>query len=562
MKTIQARVSDNLLQHATFMFNNRLKDLLIELFQNSRRAAATKIRVTVSETDSGTRLVLHDNGSGVKDFSTLLHLGHSDWSAETLEREHPAGIGFFALCHSGVEVKSGNQSVLLTKPNYLGDQPAYVETLDYEVEGLQLTFERSESFGEAKGAIESIGQYAGLEVYLNGDLVPAVDFLGEALFVREVNGVRIGVYPGANHCHTFNFYGRVLSVLTPEVFSAIPSINSRSTSNIHARFDVRDTKSLNLKLPDRSDVVRDELFDSLMMEGERTLYLYLATLPEHCASFKQYERARVLGVKLQEGIPFLATFCPSPYDSDFSSSLKLGEYSGFRKLIAGKIVAVDACSDSVEGADFTLAANRSYFPASCVLPSEIEDATLVDADDLKQYRGYSWANQIPVLSEFQIIVDDKPIDELAGPLVIADEIVLTCQYVVGEDKQDLRWQVSFAGTTNPSDTEDFTLAVAKASPWVTRQKEPFMLEDTAAFLSFYYHDDAGEDSFDTQLESFQDTVGKWFLRVLGGARAVAQRVATEALHWDLQQALRDAGLRELHFVAADADKTKWDLTLA
>ena len=59
------------------------------MLQNSRRAGATAVNFTFQ----GTNLTVEDDGRGIGDFQHLLSVAESGWDAETIEREHPFGIG-------------------------------------------------------------------------------------------------------------------------------------------------------------------------------------------------------------------------------------------------------------------------------------------------------------------------------------------------------------------------------------------------------------------------------------------------------------------------------------
>ena len=51
-------------------------------------------------------ITIQDDGPGIENVQSLLTLGASVWSIATQEKEDPAGMGFFSLCRSGVEVHS------------------------------------------------------------------------------------------------------------------------------------------------------------------------------------------------------------------------------------------------------------------------------------------------------------------------------------------------------------------------------------------------------------------------------------------------------------------------
>ena len=77
-QTIQARVSTKILQKADRLFNNSLRQVLVELLQNARRAGASLVTViTQVIAPSRIEITFTDNGSGIADFQQLLSLGDS-----------------------------------------------------------------------------------------------------------------------------------------------------------------------------------------------------------------------------------------------------------------------------------------------------------------------------------------------------------------------------------------------------------------------------------------------------------------------------------------------------
>jgi hypothetical protein len=73
-----------------------------ELLQNARRAGATRIAVEYDDQDK--RLVVEDDGSGLKNFSVLLRYAASGWSDDVAAAELPYGMGFLAAVYSAREV--------------------------------------------------------------------------------------------------------------------------------------------------------------------------------------------------------------------------------------------------------------------------------------------------------------------------------------------------------------------------------------------------------------------------------------------------------------------------
>jgi hypothetical protein len=139
MSTIQAAVGQKFLSKSDRLFSNRLSDIFIETLQNARRAGASSVDVTTSEVGKGTRIIFADNGEGIADFSVLLQLGDSNWDQITSDKEDPAGMGFCALLHSGVTVKSRGQQAVINKAGFLGLEPVEVVEADGQRTGPSLS---------------------------------------------------------------------------------------------------------------------------------------------------------------------------------------------------------------------------------------------------------------------------------------------------------------------------------------------------------------------------------------------------------------------------------------
>lgn len=102
LQTNQHRLIENL-RHA---FNE--SSMLGELLQNARRAQASEIRITVDEIS----LTIEDDGSGIADLQTLIHIAESGWSEELQAREHAFGLGILSALYFAehLTVRSQGQS--------------------------------------------------------------------------------------------------------------------------------------------------------------------------------------------------------------------------------------------------------------------------------------------------------------------------------------------------------------------------------------------------------------------------------------------------------------------
>ena len=139
--SITAKVHQGILAKADRLFRNDDAGVWVELLQNARRASAARVDVSIDDSQSrpGTcSITLHDNGIGISDFQALLSLGGSGWDGDTQTKEDPAGMGFFALCRSEVQVHSGNHSVHLSPDVFLGKDAAQIVEMAETVKGTRI----------------------------------------------------------------------------------------------------------------------------------------------------------------------------------------------------------------------------------------------------------------------------------------------------------------------------------------------------------------------------------------------------------------------------------------
>ena len=161
-KTIRGAVNVALLDKADRLFRNNDEGVWIEVLQNARRACATTIAVSIEEVspdgDSCT-VTVEDNGRGITDFQTLVTLGRSGWPEETEAAEDPAGMGFFSLCHSDVEVRSGKKYVRISRAVFLGKADADIEEREEFVPDTRLRFQPSSTRRALVAAPERVTEF-------------------------------------------------------------------------------------------------------------------------------------------------------------------------------------------------------------------------------------------------------------------------------------------------------------------------------------------------------------------------------------------------------------------
>jgi hypothetical protein len=456
MSTIQAAVGQKFLSKSDRLFSNRLSDIFIETLQNARRAGASVVDVTTSEIGKGTRIVFSDNGEGIADFSVLLQLGDSNWDQITSDKEDPAGMGFYALLHSGVTVRSRGQQAVINKAGFLGLEPVEVVEADGPENGTVLVFDRTEKIGVVEDALVRAAEFGALEVSLNGKVVPREDFLKGALLIKEVLGVRIGVY--TNYARSaWNFHGRVIVAdhNLPHL-SRVTVDPKGERGDLYARVDVLEARHIHLKLPDRTAIVEDEKHAALCQEVKTALYEYLASLPQHTARYSDFVEAHKLGVYLNEATPWFKTFYERPSWEGTDGDL----FSEQTSLVAnaGGHAIFDREESESDWLAFTFLVALEHF----------QKLRIVAIDDVTEYEGYSWYGPIPRIRGLRLTIDGKPIKETDSafpPLAIAESIQLTFVLAREGSEETILWDLPFAGFRDGDWSEEFSLVITRSSPW-------------------------------------------------------------------------------------------------
>jgi hypothetical protein len=99
--------------------------VLGELLQNARRAGATRVDVSITESV----IEFKDDGVGIDDFSILLSVAKSGWDDALVRTESCYGAGFLAtlFCCETLEVQSRGQSIKARTEDLIAIKPIVVE---------------------------------------------------------------------------------------------------------------------------------------------------------------------------------------------------------------------------------------------------------------------------------------------------------------------------------------------------------------------------------------------------------------------------------------------------
>ena len=323
-ETVSGRVGPRLLDKADRLFRNDTPGIWIEILQNARRAGATAVDITIEEQTSEpptSVVTVHDNGRGIEKFQELLTLGESGWNEETEVREDPAGMGFYALCRSSVQVDSGYRSLTITPAVFLGKSQATTVALAEPVAGTRLRFNRGETRQQLTASLEQAAEFYPVEVRLDGNALERHNFLEGALYRETIDGIEVGfatVFEWAHHSYpddNWNFYGARIrgAELT---FGGLLLPDRVQPHTIYARFDVLDTARVQLQLPDRKGIIENQFYTEFLVKARAAAYRFFQTQAAHALPFKYWKEAKELGIELPEAACLLTNWHANPADND------------------------------------------------------------------------------------------------------------------------------------------------------------------------------------------------------------------------------------------------------
>jgi hypothetical protein len=483
--TIQAQVSQATLGKVSRLFNASLTDCFNELLQNARRAGASAIKLTLS---SDFHLTIADDGSGIADPQALLTLGESNWSEETQQQENPAGMGIFSLANRDVMIRSHDWQVHLTPAHFTGETIATVTPCEM-ISGTHVSFPLSEAeLSPLRHRVEQSAKFYPLPVWFNGEAMPQQDFLQDAMYAEDWQGLRIGLRQ--EHCWRdarINFYGLTLNPVLPNLCC--------NGNLISVRVDVLNCPQLKLVLPTRKEVVQDAFWITLLNAIRGVLYRYVATLPHHDLSYIQWLQAKSLGVELPVARAMLQEFIPATANADYEADW-------------GQSCSVTERSLLIDIGNLPASERQVFWRA--FQPAQLGYEPVAPNQD---YVGYPWYDRLPHLSQmrFELESEGRIVDldlwreeRLIGSHEVVDqvwaiaqvtdashmvqEIRISCEVLLVDELGECEAQV-----------EDAIVVVSRSSR--------LDVNDLAALLEaayFSYDEDCDGDSSYTQQCNFQE----------------------------------------------------------
>ena len=198
MNEITLKVNQEaLVRNLKFGFTSQVT-VLGELMQNARRAKASVVAFDYEE--SSHRLTVTDDGIGIGDLQQLVTVAESGWDAETIEREHPYGLGFLAAVYASehITVESAGRRLAFATADLLAFRPLAVEPCDTG-SGTRIVLEGLREIPHLEAALRHRAMGFPIEVRYNGESLPRPRALdGGFSFERtEVGEVYLyGAMPG------------------------------------------------------------------------------------------------------------------------------------------------------------------------------------------------------------------------------------------------------------------------------------------------------------------------------------------------------------------------------
>lgn len=562
MSMIRAAISPSILSKADRLFRNDDAGVFVELLQNARRAGATRVTVRIEpivESTHTSNITFHDNGRRIEDFQKLLTLGESDWSAEVRAEEDPAGMGFFSLCHSTVEVWSGNLRTVLSREVFLGGAEAEVERVAERMSGTRIIFTRASGHEALGQALTKVSEFGPIEVQLNGEPVVRHDFLEGSLHREVIDGVEVGFGPsfrwncGGWRDDNWNFHGSVIG----HDFGSISGLLTRNqfnnweTNTLHMRFNVLEVGRVKLQLPDRRAIVQNDQLNEFERKVRAAAYRFLGTQERHVLSFKNWSEARSLDVTLPEASPLLDTWHAATLDDSIDPFFGLGE----RHLLSGSAQAMIVASEIP---------NQHTLEAALQNASPFDKA-LFRAD--RSFEGYTWYDALPVVIDTSVAADGIPFDEWSDDSAPRPETLTVAISIRQANLPDTSVELPAAihvvgGDDATWDSDGPEFVAVRKSPWDNETLDgPFDVVQFLVAATFCSSDDASADSFDTQRDYYEAHVQREVDGYFRGPRAALMGILHNSLSWEARQYAFQIGVAEIHFKRQSGDANGWTVEL-
>ena len=553
-RTIRARIHESAVRRVTRIYAATLADIFAETLQNSRRADAARVRISVSaptcdpaDNTQGTgetplTVTVSDDGAGIADPAVLLSFGENGWDDGLVRREDAAGFGFASLARRNCTVSSRPRSlhgemapgwrVQLEPAHFLGEPEAGVHADDAAPYpwGTSISFEATEAAAAIRSAAENAARHFPLPVVFEDrteadtastEELPRRAFLDGAVHAEPWRGLVFGVFRSRHDGYNdpdLNFFGLTLPVRLPTV----ETVHGPAWSVLA---DVDDCPGLELVLPARKEAVENAFLKEMRAAARLAIYRAMAADPDPRPAFEDREKAREAGIDVAPPPAVLRPWRPSVADCNhWREPPKLAE--------AGHDAVVVVCDpEPPEAQALWRAAERAGIASQ-----------LFEAD--RRLEGYGWYDALDRVTDMTVRVaadgkwmalDKYPLPETsrspAAPLPSRPAAI--------------RFELAVRPASGPARTldvpADLVFAgeawswIEEAMPLVTADSalQPHQLADFLAAGFFSPSDDADSDSWETQRERFDEAALHLATRLLLSDDEACKTSIAEAVRREL-----------------------------
>ena len=553
-RTIRARIHESAVKRVTRIYAATLADIFAETLQNSRRAGATRVRISVAapaarpagvDAAAGKTpltVTVTDDGAGIADPAVLLSFGENGWDDALVRREDAAGFGFASLARRNCTVSSRPRSsngeirpgwrVELVPEHFLGEADAEVRVYQEAPlpHGTAISFQATEAAAAIRVAAETAARHYPLPVVFEerteDDLAEPVElprraFLDGAVHAEPWRGLVFGVFRSRRSGYNdpdLNFFGLTLPVKLPTV----ETVHGPTWSVLA---DIDDCPDLELVLPARKEAVESAFLEDMRTAARLAIYRAMAADPNPRPAFKDWTRACEAGIKIAPPPAVLRPWRPPVANvDDWRDPPKLSQ-------VGQDAVVMDCDPEPPEAQALWRAAERNG-----VAPR------LFEGD--RRLEGYGWYDAIRRATAIAVEVtldgkpyalDDAPLPEPAGPAAAelpprpdAVRIDLAVRAAEGPaDALRLPADLAFAG--------EAWCWLNDALPLVTADSalRPYELAALLRNGLFSPSDEAEADSYETQSDRFDEDALHLATRLLLSDDEACRQSIAEAVRREL-----------------------------
>ena len=561
-RTIRARIHETAVKRVTRIYAATLADIFAETLQNSRRAGATRVRISVSASTARPdeiaattgkeplTVTVADDGAGIADPAVLLSFGENGWDDATVRREDAAGFGFASLARRNCAVASRPRSpdggtapgwrVELEPAHFLGETEVEVQADDeapYPC-GTSISFAAAESVEAVRSAAETAARHYPLSVIFenrtDGDTaaeaLPRRAFLDGAVLAEPWRGLVFGVFRNRHTGYSdpdLNFFGLTLAL-------RLPTVETVHGATWTVLADVEDCPDLELVLPARKEAVENAFLKEMRAAARLAIYRAMAADPSPRPAFEDWTRAREAGIDIATPPAVLRPWRPGTAQVDDWRDLPKPAPAGPDSL--GDALVMDCDPEPPEAQALWRAAEREG-----IAPR------LFEAD--RRLEGYGWYDALGrvtgiaaelVLDGKRYALDDAPLPDRTGPT----------ETVLPPRPEAIRFALAVAATGvstagGPAHTLDLPADLALAGeawsglddalPLVTSDSSlrPHELARMLRAGFFSPSDDVEADSWETQRERFDEDALHLATRLLLSDDEACRQSIAEAVRREL-----------------------------